>query len=442
MSQDKKPALKSRTEPDPLFKSRWISLPQRVQELPVATLPKGFRAGGVAAGIKPSGKLDLGIVVSDEEGTTSAAIFTSSATPAPPVQLCRSPRVRLSGLRAVIVNSGNANAGTGGRGRDNAVHMQGVGAMVTQVDHEQVAVASTGVIGKHLETDLIASGASTLRGQLANKNALEFAKAITTTDQWPKLATLEIQLSDGPVILSAQAKGAGMIAPLHRPHATLLAFVETDAKIESSLVSQMLDRAVNDSFDRVSVDGQLSTNDSVFLLASGASGVEIDAESLDHQLFQRALDVLLTGLALSIVKDGEGSKRIGRVHVKGGIYDECEKVARTVADSPLVKTALNGGDPNWGRILQAVGMALAKKDVQDDTEVVDRSVDIWIEGICVAKNSANALFDESAIEQLQKAVAREEVEYEIRLDGEGSEATVYFSDLGHPYVTLNAEYTT
>lgn len=415
-----------------IFQGRWIELPSGVRPLPPATLPAGFRAAGVAAGIKPSGKLDFGMVVSDVEETVSAALFTVSSAPAAPVQVCKA-RVQLSAIRAVVANSGNANAATGPVGRDNAFYMQGAAAMASGVPEARVAVASTGVIGRQIDQRALAKGSSAIVRALSADGAPEFAAAIMTTDLWPKLGSIELNLSAGTVRLSAQAKGAGMIAPLHGtagPHATLLCFVETDARLSAAQADDMLGAAVATSFDRVTVDGQLSTNDSVFLLANGASGASL-ATPEDEACFAEALNALLLALAIAIVRDGEGAGRIGRVTVRGGDAPLCEKTARAVADSPLVKTALAGGDPNWGRIIQSVGMALATGEPEP--------VDITIEGVEVASHGVANDFD---LDALERAVAREEVEYEVKLAGDGAEATVFFSDLDHAYVTLNAEYTT
>lgn len=369
-------------------------------------------------------------MISDAAQTTSAARFTVSSAPAAPVQVCRT-RVDLAAIRAIVVNSGNANAATGGLGRDNAFYMQGAAAMVARVAENQVAVASTGVIGQQLDTRAISKGASLVSRQLAPDNALDFAAAICTTDRFIKAATLRIELDGRPVTISAQAKGAGMIAPLHAPHATLLAFVQTDATLTAQQCDALLGRAVTGSFDRVTVDAQLSTNDSVFLQASGASGVTIEPGSTAETRLSAALDALLLGLAISLVRDGEGAGRIGRVTVDGGDASLCERTARAIADSPLVKTALSGGDPNWGRIMQAAGMALATGKPEP--------IDISIEGVQVATAGAACRFD---LAELERAVSGEEVEYAVKIPGEGQSATVYFSDLGHDYVTLNAEYTT
>ncbi len=407
------------------FASRWVDAPGHARES--AGLPAGFRASGVACGIKPSGSADLGLLVSGEPGTVSAARFTRSGVLAAPVLVCQE-RCTLDSLRAIVVNSGNANAATGGRGLDEAARMQGAGAMVAGVSEAQVGIASTGVIGVQLDGQKIVRGLVGARGSLADDGDVAFAEAIRTTDVTAKRVSLELELPSGTVKLAAQAKGAGMISP---SFATLLCFVETDAALAPETAELLLGVTVKRSFDRISVDGQLSTNDSVFLLASGASGVRVEPESADELLLGEALDAVLRQLALMIVGDGEGAARVGRVVVAGGHPQGVEEVARAVANSPLVKAALNGGDPNWGRIAQAAGAALPG--------TAPLPVDIWIEGVQVCARGTGIPFDAGA---LAEAVAREEVEYRVGLPGEGAEAEVFFSDLSHGYVTVNAEYTT
>jgi glutamate N-acetyltransferase/amino-acid N-acetyltransferase len=230
------------------------------------------------------------------------------------------------------------------------------------------------------------------------------------------------------VRLSAQAKGAGMISPRF---ATMLCFVQTDAAMSAETADLLLGVTVKRSFDRISVDGQLSTNDTVLLMASGSSGVAIAPESADEGLFGEALDALLRELALRIVADGEGAKRVGRVVVRGGEPVAVGAVARAVANSPLVKAALFGGDPNWGRIAQAIGGALPG--------TAPLPFDISVEGIPVCAGGAAIDFDEVALAQ---AVRRDQVEYEVKLPGTGSETECFFSDLSYDYVKINAEYTT
>jgi glutamate N-acetyltransferase/amino-acid N-acetyltransferase len=412
---------------EPFFRSRWIEVPGHVTERP-GGLPKGFRAAGVAAGIKPSGGLDVGLLVSDAEGTSSAVRFTRSGTQSAPVLLNRE-RARLSELRGVVVNSGNANAATGLPGLEDAAQMQSAAAAAAGLDAEDlVAVASTGVIGVPLAMDDVRRGIEAAGAALRADGEADFARAIMTTDAFPKQVALDVALSTGTVRLTAQAKGAGMISP---GFATLLCFVQSDALLSAETCDLLLSVCVKRSFERVSVDGQLSTSDTVILQCSGESGVEIQPETADELHFGEALDAALRQLALLLVRDGEGARRVGRVVVRGGDESAVQRAARAVADSPLVKTALYGGDPNWGRIVQAVGMALPG--------TAPLAVDVVIEGVQVCARGTYVPHDHDALTQ---AVQRDEVQYEVGLPGDGAEAELYFSDLGHEYITINADYTT
>ncbi|MDE3132967.1 MAG: bifunctional glutamate N-acetyltransferase/amino-acid acetyltransferase ArgJ [Acidobacteriota bacterium] len=423
------------------FSSRWVQCPRGVTELRDGTLAKGFRAAGGACGVKPDGARDLALIVSDAPATTSAARFSRSGAQSAPVLHTRHES-KLWELRAVVVSSGNANAATGQRGIDDAAAMCAAAAAATGVDVHQVAVASTGVIGVPLPIAKVTSGIAALAGELRADGAADFAEAIRTTDAFPKQVTLDVALDAGSVRLSVQAKGAGMIAP---NFATLLVFAQTDAALDADEAELLLSVCTKRSFDRISVDGQLSTSDTIVLQASGASGVRIEPKTADEQRFGEALDAALRQIALLVAKDGEGARRLGRVLVKGGDQHLAERVAHAVADSPLVKTALYGGDPNWGRVIQAVGAALP---IGAFGTALPRTahpgaaafpVDIAIEDIVVCVNGSYVEHDGPA---LKAAVQRDEVEYEIMLPGEGAEAERYFSDLGHEYVTINAEYTT
>jgi glutamate N-acetyltransferase/amino-acid N-acetyltransferase len=413
--------------PTTFFRSRWVDVPDGVREVPGAPLPQGFRAAGAAAGIKPSGGLDVGLLVSDGEETTSAARFTRSGTAAPPVLVTRD-RARLDALKAIAVNSGNANAATGGRGMDEAARMQGAGAMMGRTTEDRVAVCSTGVIGVQLDGHKVVRGLLEAGKALAPEGIDDFQKSIMTTDLFEKRATIEIDLPGGTVRLAAQSKGAGMIQP---SFATMLCFVETDAIVAAETAELLLGVCVKRSFDRITVDGQLSTNDTAILLCGGASGIAVEPESGGELIFGQALDALLRQLAIDMCRDGEGARRVGRVTVRGGHGPNVERVARAIANSPLVKTALYGGDPNWGRIAQAIGLALP--------DTAPLPYDIAIEGVqvCVAGNAVD--HDE---DDLKARVARDEVEYAVGLPGDGFETEVFFSDLGHEYININAEYTT
>jgi glutamate N-acetyltransferase/amino-acid N-acetyltransferase len=403
-----------------------LEVPSHVTEN-AGDLPAGFRAAGVACGLKPSGGMDLGLMVCSAPECVSAARFTRSGVLAAPVVLTKS-RARLDALRVIVANSGNANAATGNRGLEDAARMQGAASMAGGVREDQVAVASTGVIGVPLDAGEAIRGIARARGELREYGHNDFAEAIRTTDKFPKEIEVDVALPSGTVRLTAQAKGAGMISPAF---ATMLCFVQTDAALAAETADLLLGVCVARSFDRVSVDGQLSTNDTVILQASGGSGVTVEPQTEDEARFGEALDWALRKLALDIVRDGEGSKRIGRVVVSGGDEAVVSGVARAIANSPLVKAALHGGDPNWGRIAQAVGAAL------HDTAPL--ALDIAIEGVQVCSDGAATRYD---VDALNAAVAGDEVEYAVQLAGDGAEAEVFFSDLSHEYVTINADYTT
>jgi glutamate N-acetyltransferase/amino-acid N-acetyltransferase len=411
------------------FASRWVDAPAHVTERE-GGLPAGFRAAGAAAQIKGDGAIDLGLMVCDSADVVSAARYTRSGVLAAPVLVCRDETAP-NAIRAVIANSGNANAATGPDGMHAAREMQRLAAQALGLEPHTVAVASTGVIGVRFPLDGIGGGVDAAAAVLTSAGDAAFTDAIMTTDAFQKRASLEVQLPSGTVRLSAQAKGAGMIEPAF---ATMLCFVQTDAVLSPATAELLLSVCVQRSFDRISVDGQLSTNDTVLLMCSGASGVRVKPETEDELRFGEALDALLRMLAIMIVRDGEGAGRIGRVVVRGGSGEVVERCARAVANSPLVKTALHGADPNWGRIAQAVGAALGGRGAMQPP-----MLDIAIEGIDVCAGGVAVPYD---LDVLDAAVAGLEVEYEVALPGAGFETEVIFSDLSHEYVTINAEYTT
>ena len=417
------------------FDSRWVPRPDHVVDSGAAGgLPAGFRAGSAAASIKTPGVLDVGLLVCDAPDVVSAARFTRSGVLAAPVIVTRD-HARVDALRVVVANSGNANAATGPAGMDVAFAMQRAAAVSAGVATDAVAVASTGVIGVPLDADVVAAGIADAASALDATGDVAFNEAIMTTDAFPKRASLVVRLPSGEIRLSAQAKGAGMIEPAF---ATMLCFVQTDAALSAETADLLLGVCVKRSFDRISVDGQLSTNDTVILQCSGASGVRVAPESEDERAFGIALDALLRMLALLIVRDGEGAARIGRVLVHGGDPIAVERSARAVANSPLVKAALHGADPNWGRIAQAVGMALGGREPRQ----APLALDIDIEGIAVCRDGAAVAYDAEALDAAARA---KEIEYEVRIGPahpEGAETEVFFSDLSHEYVTINAEYTT
>jgi glutamate N-acetyltransferase/amino-acid N-acetyltransferase len=407
------------------FRSRWVEAPAHAGEIESTALPRGFRAAGVAAGIKPEG-LDVGVLVSDAPDTVSAARFTTNARVGAPVIVSREANV--SGLRAVVANSGSSNVGDGRRGIETAIAMQRAAAEKLGLEPAQVGVASTGVIGLELPRERVVAGVHAACDALGLDSA-DFSEAILTSDSGPKRACLELHLRQGAVRLAAQAKGAGMISPRF---ATMFCFVETDAAMSAETLDLLTGVCVKRSFDRISVDGQLSTSDTVFALASGASGVRIEPESDDELRLGEGLDALMRQLALDVVADGEGASRVGRVVVRGR-PDAVEPVARSIANSPLVKAALHGGDPNFGRILQAAGQVWP----QDEPFVTD----LAIEGRqLVSAGDAIGLGD-GDLREIAELMRGREVEYELTLPGEGGETEVFFSDLSPEYVRFNAEYT-
>jgi glutamate N-acetyltransferase / amino-acid N-acetyltransferase len=405
------------------FDSRWIEKPEHVTELEPTWLPAGFGQAGVAAGLKPEG-LDVGVLFSERPETVSAARFTTNARVGAPV--VASAEADLHRLRAVVANSGGSNTGDGARGLETARATQALAAELLEIEQAQVGVASTGVIGAELPREKVLSGVRAGVERLGD-DADGFSRAILTSDRGPKRACLGVSLPDGTVRLSAQAKGGGMISPRF---ATMLCFVQTDASMSAETVELLTGVTVKRSFDRITVDGQLSTSDSVFVLAGGATGVRVEPETEGELRFGEAMDALLRQLALNIVADGEGAKRVGRIVVRGA-SDQVEPVARAIANSNLVKTALHGGDPNFGRILQAAGMAYTSRN--------GLVADLEIEGRLVVSAGESVVDD---LRELEPLVQGDEVEYVLTLPGAGGETEVFFSDLSPEYVRFNAEYTT
>ncbi|MEA2386591.1 MAG: glutamate N-acetyltransferase / amino-acid N-acetyltransferase [Thermoleophilaceae bacterium] len=408
------------------FRSRWVEKPAHVTELEPHCLPKCFCAAGVAAGIKPKG-VDVGVLVSTNAETASAARFTTNARVGAPVIASR--EAQLDGLRAVVANSGCSNVGDGERGLETAREMQRAVAEELDLQPAQVGVASTGVIGLELPRERVVSGARAACGALS-ADAGDFSEAILTSDAGPKRACLEVALPSGPSVrLAAQAKGAGMISPRF---ATMFCFVQTDAGLDPETIDLLTGVCVKRSFDRISVDGQLSTSDTVFAIANGASGVRVEPQTPDELALGEAMDALLRQLALEIVHDGEGCERVGRVVVHGET-EAVEAVARSIAESPLVKTALHGGDPNFGRILQAAGKAFPPG--------MPFVVDLEIEGRQLVSAGDAIDIGPEELAELERAMQGDEIEIVVTLPGEGGETEVFFSDLSEEFVTYNATYT-
>lgn len=417
-----------------IFRSRWVERPAHVAELAPTTLPKGFTAAGVATGGKPNG-LDLGLLSCASPECTSAARFTRNALLGAPVALCLDEG-SLDALRGVVVNSGNANAAVGERGTDVARAMRDSAARALGVHPHQVGVASTGIIGEPLATDRLIAGIAEAGAKLSAAGGEDFSQAILTTDNGPKRGAVSVKLSAGAATLAAQAKGAGMIAPAVSA-ATMLCFVETDAAVPVELLDAVVDRALAASFNRTSVDGQMSTSDSIFVLASGASGTGVASDG-DGEALAAALEALLLQLALEIVADGEGATKTTHLIVRGASSaGEADRVARAVADSPLVKTALFGGDVNWGRIVQAAGAAVGR--MTSHRERIQPTLDF--EGIPLCRDGGAVELNDLDRQRIIDAMRSREVEMTLELNRGHHLADVFFSDLSHDYVTLNAEYT-
>lgn len=380
------------------LRSRWVDPPAGVEELDPAELAPGFRAAGVACGLTGGGDTDVGLIACDADIVASALLLTRNASAAAPVRVCRE-ECDPGAIRAAVANSGNANAATGERGYRDALAMRDAAAAALGVDPRAVAVAETGTIGVPLPIDDVLEGVREAAGALGERRAEAFARAIMTTDRGPKHCAVRAQ----GVTLSAQAKGAGMIEP---SYATMLCFMQTDAVVPDP--DGALRPAVASSFERISVDGQMSTNDTVLLQATGAAGRALPEGLLDSVLLQ---------LALEIVADGEGATRVARIEVgEAATAEEAERVARAIANSPLVKTALYGRDPNWGRIAQAAGMALAGEQVEE--------------------------LRPDRVDARELGTDADEVEIGVPLGRGRASAHVYFPDLTPEYVKLNAERVT
>jgi glutamate N-acetyltransferase/amino-acid N-acetyltransferase len=401
-------------------------------ESPGATYPRGFLAGGIVAGLKDSGRPDMGVLAMEPQwrtNATSAAVFTTNSFAAAPVVLDREA-CDLEHLRAVVMNSGNANACTGEPGMTVAKAMQSACAEALDVAPASVAVGSTGIIGVQLDPEFMAAGARKAAAAIAPDGGPAFNRAIMTTDRFPKMCAADVDTTEGTVRLGVCAKGAGMIAPAM---ATMLCVVTTDAVVTPPQMDSALRQAVALSFNRATVDGEMSTNDTVLFLSSGASGVRPGQEGMTR--FQAALEALLLRVALMMVADGEGASKVVRIEVSGAEDErQAVRVARAVAGSPLVKTAMHGGDPNWGRIVSAAGAAMAGRKLPDSTL---RLCDVLV----VAGGAACPVSD---ADRAAMATGMKEPEIMIALDlGLGAAKThLYFADMGHEYITINAEYHT
>ena len=388
---------------------------------------KGFKFSGVAAGLKKNNHNDLGLIFSETEAT-AAGVFTKNRVRAAPVILDKE-RVKSGVAQAVIVNSGNANCCAGSRSMADSIAMARCAADELNISDERVLVASTGVIGQPLPVEKIAAAAPELIRSLKEDGIMDLATAIMTTDTVPKVVSRQACIDGVPFTVVAVAKGAGMIRP---DMATMLCFVCTDLKVSSNVLARVLFPAVDQSFNRITIDGDTSTNDSVLLLANGRSGAEI--LTADHErLFQEVLNDLLFELAKMIVRDGEGATKLIEVVVKGALSDAyARSVAETVANSSLVKTAFFGEDANWGRIIAAVG--------RSGVPVEPDRIDIYFDDVMMAQNGVSC--GQASEEPATRVLRKPEFTVTVDLNSGKGQATVFTCDFSVDYVKINADYRT
>ncbi len=393
------------------------------------TAPKGFQAAGVKAGIKKSGKEDLTVIYSPTPAS-AAALFTTNAFAAAGVVVSREVAAKGT-AQAIVVNSGCANSCTGNQGLDDARAMGHQTASLLGLADDDVFVASTGIIGVNLPMAKVADGIRRAVAELSAANHEQALRGIMTTDTFAKVAAYEFSLGGVTARVAGIAKGAGMISP---NMATLLSFVTTDAAIAPAALKKALQEAVAVSFNSITVDGDMSTNDSLCMLANGQAGNKRIEGAGDpaYGEFVAALTAVCTDLAKLVVRDGEGATKFLEITVRGAVsYEDAKTAAMSVAKSPLVKTAFFGQDPNWGRILCAAGYSGAKIDPDKAT--------LALGGIVVAKGGMNAVADAKA---LQKVMADKDILVELDLGVGGGTATVWTCDFSYEYVKINADYST
>jgi glutamate N-acetyltransferase/amino-acid N-acetyltransferase len=392
------------------------------------TTPAGFKVAGISAGIKASGAPDLALIVPDQPAS-AAALFTTNQVQAAPVTVSREHLQKSGGrVSGVLVNSGCANACTGASGLAVARATADRLAAALQCPPDQVLVASTGVIGVGLKRDVVEAGISRAVDALA-RDGHPAARAIMTTDLGPKEAAAHVETADGAFSVGGMAKGAGMIEPML---ATMLAFVTTDASVESPVLARALNEAVATTFNAITVDGECSTNDTVVALASGASGVTV-TEARNYPALVSALTAVCRTLALMIVRGGEGATKLVSIKVTGAdSVASARQVAKTIANSPLVKTAVHGGDPNWGRLVAAAGRSGAPF-------AIERAL-VRVGPVVLFKDGQP--YDEAA-PQAAEYLRGSEIDIEIDVGSGGTaEATVWTCDLSAEYVRINGEYRT
>lgn len=393
------------------------------------TAPAGFQSAALHCGIKAKTRaLDL-VVIAADRAVASAGLFTTNLAQAAPVRLSRRHLEITGGMaRAIVVNSGCANACTGVQGERDALRMAEETATALGCDPTHVLVASTGVIGVALDMGKIAPGIRTAAASLARGRGSEAARAIMTTDPFPKEHAVTVQMAHGAFTVGGTAKGSGMIEPLM---ATMLGFLTTDAHVPPALLHRALQESARDTFNSITVDGECSTNDSVFAMASGASGTTIG--ETEYPAFRDAMLAVSKDLALGIVRGGEGATKLIHVRVSDArSIDDARRVARTIANSPLVKTAVHGADPNWGRIVAAAGRSGVQFDVGLAT--------VRVGGVLLFENG---MPHDDASPLAEQHLKEAEVHIDVSLGTDGREAaTIWTCDLSAEYVRINGEYRT
>ncbi len=389
----------------------------------------GVRVAAVASHVRYANRLDL-VLMELAPGSTSAGVFTQNAFCAAPVHVARDHlKSSLGSVRYLLINTGNANAGTGKVGVEDALACCDALASAVGIKRHEILPFSTGVIGEKLPVHKIAAGIPSALESLGN-DWLNAAKGIMTTDTCPKARSTTVQIAGKTVVITGMSKGAGMIKP---NMATMLSFVFTDAKIDQATLQSLLQGAVDQSFNRITVDGDTSTNDCCVLSATGQSGIEITKHNAsDFAVFESALRALVQELAKDIIRDAEGAKKFVTVDIKGGATSkECLLVAYAISESPLVKTALSASDPNWGRILAAVGRAGI------DGLDVDK-IDMYLGDVCIV--TGGMLAPDYTEAQGQAQMNQEQIFITVDLNRGEARETVWTSDLSEEYVRINASY--
>jgi glutamate N-acetyltransferase/amino-acid N-acetyltransferase len=395
-------------------------------------IPAGFRFAAVKAGLKPSGRTDFAVIVADE-AASAAALFTANRVTAAPLEVDKA-HLRATGgrVRVVAINAGNANCAAGQAGLDAAYATCAAAALEFGCRPEEVFPSSTGVIGVPLPAEKLVAALPRVKAELGSESDhfQQVARAILTTDLVEKTAFARLTIDGKEVRIAAVGKGSGMIHPRLVPHATMLVYILTDAEVEPSTLQSMLNAAVEVSFNRISVDGDTSTNDTVLLLASGASGAKVVSSNAE---FQTALTQVATSLARQIVADGEGVKHVVELRINGAATDaEAVTVAKAIAHSPLVKTAWAGSDPNWGRLMAAIGNSGAAID--------PAQIDIWFGDLRICRNGGRAA--EMDVTAAHAYLKQPEFSIAIELHQGIGHCIFWTTDLTAEYVSINADYST